>query len=407
MTETTDHDTALAPPPRSPFRSRIARWIMRPAAQTTDVRVLFPGGSTWGAGGPESPEMVIHRPDDFFGRLGQDAKIGFGESYVAGDWGPGPGTDLADLLTPFAARMGTLVPPSLQRMRWVVEQSLRRRDHNTIDGSRVNIHRHYDLSNELFELFLDPTMTYSAAWFGPGDDLESAQIRKLDAILDDAGVTAGTRMLEIGTGWGSLALRAAQRGAVVTTITISSEQAALARQRFDAAGVDVDLRICDYREITGSFDAICSIEMIEAVGEDYWPAYFDQIDALLAPGGRVALQAITMDHHRFRATRRSYGWIHKYIFPGGLIPSLRAIEQSLARHTRLGVSRERSLGPDYARTLRLWREAFEEQWMRVRDLGFDEDFRRIWEFYLAYCEAGFASGYLDVQQLTITEVGHG
>jgi cyclopropane-fatty-acyl-phospholipid synthase len=186
---------------------------------------------------------------------------------------------------------------------------------------------------------------------------------------------------------------------VVTTITISREQAALAEQRFADAGVDVDLQLVDYREVTGEFDAIVSVEMIEAVGEEYWPTYFSTLDRLLAPGGRVAIQAITMDHHRYLATRNSFGWIQKYIFPGGLLPSPEAIDQTLAEHTSLAVSHRRSLGPDYARTLRMWRQNFLGNWPRIHALGFDETFRRMWEFYLAYCEAGFATGYLDVFQL--------
>jgi cyclopropane-fatty-acyl-phospholipid synthase len=227
-------------------------------------------------------------------------------------------------------------------------------------------------------------------------------MHKIDGILDQAGVTAGTRMLEIGSGWGALAIRAAQRGAKVTTITISTEQAALATKRFAEAGVDVDLQLVDYRDVVGEFDAIVSVEMIEAVGEEYWPTYFGAIDRLLAPGGKVSIQAITMAHHRYLQTRNSYGWIQKYIFPGGLIPSLDAIDQTLAEHTSLAVSSQRSLGPDYALTLHHWRDAFNANWEQIHAQGFDETFRRMWEFYLAYCEAGFRTGYLDVFQLQLS-----
>ncbi len=393
----------IAHSPRTPVKARVAKAVVRPAVNRLPVRLTFPDGTVWGAGGPDAPEMAVRRPAAFFSRLGQDTKIGFGEAYMAGDWTTGPGTDLADLLTPFAARLTTIVPPSLQRLRGLVDRQLPQHERNTKEGSRSNIERHYDLSNDLFERFLDPSMTYSSAWFeSPDEPLERAQERKLDGLLDQAGVGPGTRVLEIGSGWGSLAIRAAQRGARVTTITISTEQAALAREKFAAAGVAdrIELRLQDYRDVTGEFDAVVSCEMIEAVGEEYWPTYFAKIDEVLAPGGRVSIQAITMAHHRYLTTRNSYGWIQKYIFPGGLIPSLEAIDASLEAYTGgLVVTERRSLGLDYARTLRLWRETFERRWPEIAAFGFDETFRRLWEFYLAYCEAGFAVQYLDVFQL--------
>lgn len=393
----------LATAPRTPLKARVAKAVVRPAVDRLPVRLTFADGTRWGAGDADSPEMVVVRPAAFFSRLGHDTKIGFGEAYMAGDWTEGPDTDLADLLTPFAERLTTIVPPALQKLRVLVDRQLPQHERNTKEGSRSNIERHYDLSNDLFQRFLDPSMTYSAAWFeSPDESLESAQQRKLDGILDQAGVGEGTRVLEIGSGWGSLAIRAAQRGAQVTTITISSEQAALAREHFEAAGVSdrIDLRLQDYRDVTGEFDAVVSCEMIEAVGEEYWPTYFAKIDEVLAPGGKVSIQAITMAHHRYLATRNSYGWIQKYIFPGGLIPSPEAIDLSLANHTRgLEVTERRSLGQDYARTLRRWRDDFDRNWADIATFGFDETFRRLWDFYLAYCEAGFAAGYLDVFQL--------
>ena len=370
----------------------------------------YPDGRVLGAGSPASPELEVVRPAAFFARLGRDAKIGFGEAYMAGDWRAGPGTDLADLLTPFASQLTALIPPALQRLRVFVDRRVPHDQENTPDGSRSNIAAHYDLSNDLFAAFLDPTMTYSAAWFDESEPvqtatrLEEAQLRKIDGILDLAGVRSGTRLLEIGTGWGTLAIRAAQRGARVTTITLSREQMRLARERVEAAGLSglVEVRVQDYREVDGEYDAIVSVEMIEAVGEAYWPAYFAALDRLLAPGGRVAIQAITMDHERFLATRRSFSWIQKYIFPGGIIPSLQAVDDTLAARTTLRVTHRRELRPHYARTLHLWRERFLGQWPRIHAQGFDETFRRMWEFYLAYSEAGFRSGYLGVSQLQMT-----
>jgi cyclopropane-fatty-acyl-phospholipid synthase len=404
---------ALAARPQASVRAVAARLIFERAAARVPVRVTYPDGRVLGRGSPSSPEFEVVRPEAFFAQLGRDAKIGFGDSYLAGDWRPGAGTDLADLLTPFAARLAALIPAPLQRLRFVVDKRVPASQDNTPDGSRANIAAHYDLSNELFAAFLDPTMSYSSAWFdesGPvaaATGLQEAQLRKIDGILDFAGVRAGARVLEIGSGWGSLAIRAAQRGARVTTITLSREQQRLARQRVAAAGVAglVEVRVQDYREVRGEYDAIVSVEMVEAVGDAYWPAYFTALDRLLAPGGRVGIQAITMAHERYLATRRSFSWLQKHIFPGGIIPSRRAMDEVLAGHTSLRVTRQRELGPHYARTLRLWRERFSEQWPSIRGPGFDETFRRMWEFYLAYSEAGFRSGYLGVSQLELAREG--
>jgi cyclopropane-fatty-acyl-phospholipid synthase len=395
------HWPGLAMPPRAPFRARVAEAVFRRAVTPLPIRVVTPGGPTLGAGGRDAPVMRLVRPAHFYARLGADVKIGFGEAYLTGDWTTGPDTDLADLLSAFATRVTRLVHPALQRLRHLVERTQPAHEENTTENSRSNISRHYDLSNELFEAFLDDTMTYSSAWFEPGDDLQGAQLRKIDGILDLARVRAGMRVLEIGSGWGALAIRAArERGAHVTTLTLSSEQQALARKRAGEAGVAdrVDVRLQDYREATGQYDAVVSVEMIEAVGERFWPTYFTALDKLLAPGGRVGLQTITMAHEQMLATRRGYTWIHKYVFPGGIIPSLRAIEDNLATHTGLSVVERRELGPHYARTLELWRERFLANWGAVSD-SFDDTFRRMWEFYLAYCEAGFRGGYLGVSQL--------
>jgi cyclopropane-fatty-acyl-phospholipid synthase len=353
------------------------------------------------------PVLQLHEPDAFFERLSRDPKLGIGEGYVAGEWSPGPGTDLADALTPFAARLTTLLPARLMRLRRLLDQPLPSAQRNTLTGARSNIAAHYDLSNELFAQFLDPSMTYSAALFDDArpwgaQTLLDAQERKIDAVLDLAGVGPGRRVLEIGTGWGSLALRAAARGAQVTSVTLSAEQAMLARRRAHDAGLgrQVDIRVEDYREVRGSYDSVVSVEMIEAVGEEYWPEFFRTLAGRVAPDGRIALQSILMAHDRMLATRHSYGWIQKYIFPGGLIPSQEAIEAH-AGSAGLRLSRVDHLGPHYAETLRRWRTRFTRRWTTIASSGFDDRFRRTWEFYLAYSEAGFASGYLDVAQLQL------
>ena len=396
--------------PKAPLAATVARLLFERAVHQIPIRATYPDGTRLGGGSEPSPAFEIIRPSAFFARLGKDTKIGFGEAYMAGDWQASAGTDLADLLTPFAAKLSSLVPEPLQRLRTIVDTRVPTSQENTLDGSRDNISAHYDLSNDLFAAFLDPTMSYSAAWFDESESvvtaamLEEAQLRKIDGVLDYAGVGTGTRLLEIGTGWGALAIRAALRGAHVTSVTISAEQLALASERVAQAGLSDRVNLClqDYREVEGQFDAIVSVEMIEAVGEAYWPTYFATIDRLLAPGGKVSIQTITMAHERVLATKRSFSWIQKYIFPGGIIPSLQSIDETLAAHTTLCVTQRRELGTHYARTLHLWRERFNEQWPRIHQLGFDETFRRMWEFYLAYCEAGFRTGYLGVSQLQMT-----
>ncbi|MEE1800099.1 cyclopropane-fatty-acyl-phospholipid synthase [Streptomyces sp. JV176] len=390
-------------PRASSLRTAVAERLVRHAFGRLPLRVRFDGGATIGLGGPL---MEIHDAHAFHRRIGAGGLIGFGESYMAGEW---DAPDLVGVLTVMAERLAELVPRPLQRLRalWAPRQPAAQR--NTPEGSRDNISRHYDLSNDLFALFLDDTLSYSSALFRgfPADRslLAAAQHRKIDRLLDEAGVGPGTSLLEIGTGWGELALRAAARGARVRTVTLSGEQCALARERIREAGQEdrVSVELCDYRLVEGVFDAVVSVEMIEAVGAEFWPEYFMTLDRLLAPGGRIALQAITMPHDRMLATRDTHTWIQKYIFPGGFCPSVEAIEQITADRTALRVTDRDTFGPHYAETLRLWRERFTEQAERVDALGFDAVFRRLWTFYLAYSEAGFRSGYLDVQQMLLTK----
>jgi cyclopropane-fatty-acyl-phospholipid synthase len=410
----------LQPAPPTGPGAAIARRLFRSAVSRLDVTVHVAAGARTPADviGRGGPSITVHRPDELYARLARDQLIGFGEAYLTGAWsedGDDPAA-LGDFLTVLAAEMGDLVPRPLQRLRQLVVTRRPESDRGSRSNTRANVAHHYDLSNELFALFLDPTLSYSAALFsGPpelatGDDLVEAQHRKIDRLLDRAGVTDGTRLLEIGTGWGELAIRAAARGARVRTITLSSEQQALARRRIAAAGLDdrVSVDLCDYRTLLddptehAAYDAVVSVEMVEAVGRPYWPTYFRTLDRVLAPGGRVAIQAITMPHDRMLATRDTHTFITKYVFPGGALPSVRAIEETLAEHTTLRVVDDLALGPHYARTLRLWDDAFTAARDEVLALGFDETFCRMWHFYLEYSRAGFASGYLDDHQLTLT-----
>jgi cyclopropane-fatty-acyl-phospholipid synthase len=400
----------LRPPPPSGVRARIARAVVRRILGGVSVTArLVVDGQVYGAPLDEQrPTLDIDQPGPLFARLARSPMIGLGEAYMAREWGAAEGTDLADVLAPFAEKLTDLIKPAFYRLRHtVLPRGLN--PANTRDGARRNIEAHYDLSNQMFQQFLDPSLSYSSALFESLEtppvlaDLEPAQLHKVDAILDSAGVVAGSRVLEIGTGWGTLAIRAAERGATVTTVTLSREQAALAQQRVDAAGVAgrVEVAVRDYRDQDGRFDAVVSVEMVEAVGEEYWPTYFAKIDSLLAPGGTAAIQAIVIADHRLVATRGTYTWIHKYIFPGGTLPSTEAISRVLHRHTSMHVSNVRPMGRHYVHTLRLWREQFVSNWEHVQELGFDDRFFRMWEFYLAYCEAGFRTGYLDVAQIRI------
>jgi len=404
----------VAEAPRSALRSRIAELLVHRVAGQLPLRVALPGGRSFGSGGPQAPLLRLRRPQEFYRRLGVSGLIGFGESYQAGDW---DAEDLPGVLEIFANRIDALVPPVFQRLRHVHGRRRPAAELNTVAGARSNISRHYDLSNELFELFLDPTMSYSAALFSEDEGapiasaglLAIAQRRKIDRLLDLVGVGQGTRLLEIGTGWGELAVRAAARGAHVHSVTISQNQYDYAQRRVEQAElcgrvrIDVrDYRELDTHELLGRYDAIVSVEMIEAVGREFWPEYFAGLDRLLAPGGRIGIQSITMPHPHMMASADTYTWIHKYIFPGGLIPSVTAIEETLARHTRLRITSDLAFGEHYAHTLRLWRERFTAHAGQLAGLGFDGTFRRTWELYLAYCEAGFRAKRLDVHQFLLT-----
>lgn len=408
--------------PRARASARIARRIFEAAIARLDVTVHV-DGRTLGRGGPE---MTIHHPEEFFARIGRHQLIGFGEAYLTGAW---DAEDLGGFLTVLAAEIADLVPRPLQALRAVVVKRPPSTQRSSKQNSRSNIAHHYDLSNDLFRLFLDETLSYSAALWDttvstvddslngvasqrlqaapPGavapDTLAEASGRKVERLLDAAGVGEGTRVLEIGSGWGELAIRAARRGATVRTITLSSEQLALAEQRIAEAGFSdrVEVVLMDYRDLTGEYDAVVSVEMIEAVGHDYWPTYFSTIDRVLAPGGKVAIQAITMPHDRMLATRNTYTWIHKYIFPGGFLPSVEAIDQVVREHTSMRLVERFQFGSHYAETLRLWDEAFLDRREEVLALGFDEVFLRMWHFYLEYSRAGFASGYIDDYQLLL------
>jgi cyclopropane-fatty-acyl-phospholipid synthase len=396
-------------PPSAAWRDTapaLARFASRPLERLAHgaLDVQFPGG-TLARFGRDQPHasIVVHRWRAFADLLAR-GDIGFAEAFVAGDWDT---PDLPALLKLAVANRheldGALHGTALGRLAALARHALNR---NTRAGSRRNIRAHSDLGNAFYALWLDESMNYSSALF-EGDATRTfaqAQAAKMRRVLREAGVREGSRVLEIGCGWGALAeMAAGEFGARVTGVTLSTEQLAYARQRVADAGVAPrsDLRLQDYRDIAdGPYDAICSVEMCEAVGRAYWPAYFGQVASLLKPGGRACIQSIVIQDALWPRYIRGTDFIRRHIFPGGCLPCPSQFE-SHARAAGLEVETRFSFGADYARTLAIWRERFLARRGEVLALGFDQAFGRLWEFYLAYCEAAFAGGSTDVLQYTL------
>jgi cyclopropane-fatty-acyl-phospholipid synthase len=330
--------------------------------------------------------------------------IGFAESYIAGDWSTPYLPDLLRVLIANRRAIEDIIYGTwLGRLAYRVKHLLNR---NTKANSQKNIHAHYDLGNNFYKLWLDETMNYSSAWFegNPSQDMAQAQHAKVRRALRMAHVKPGDRVLEIGCGWGALAEKtAAEFGAHITGVTLSTEQLSWAQARMDAAGhsAQADLRLQDYRDITDApFDAICSIEMLEAVGQSYWPTYFQSVARLLRSGGRACIQSIVIDDALFARYIGSTDFIQQYIFPGGCLPCPAEFRKQ-AQAAGLQVVDELAFGSDYAETCRRWRHDFMARKAQVLAGDFDERFVRIWEFYLAYCEAAFDEANIDVVQFTL------
>ena len=369
------------------------------------LTVVLPDGRRRTFGDPGAlrhGEIHIHDHEAAV-RILLHGETGVGEAYVDGLWSS---PDLAALIEVAALNREALaMNTGWWRAPFALPRTLAHRARrNTKTNARRNISAHYDLGNDFYRLFLDESMTYSSAVFTePDQSLADAQREKYRRIADGAELRAGMHVLEIGSGWGGFALYAAgERGCRVTSITISKEQHDLAQERVRAAGLEdlVDIQLRDYRDIEGTFDAVVSIEMLEAVGAEYFTAYFEAIDRALRPGGKLSLQVITFPDVAYEAQRRGANWIQTYIFPGGLCPSLSVIERSL-HGTRLLVREARDIGPSYARTLRAWRMNFLANLDAVRAQGFDDRFVRMWEYYLALCEAGFATGLTQDHQIVM------
>ena len=372
------------------------------------LRIHFPSGACAQIGDPTdaSIEMRIGQAG-FFRKVFSGGSVGLGEAYVDGLWTT---SDLSGLLTLLAKNEKELgrVQYGFSILAKKMNQLYHRARRNTMEQSRENIQEHYDLSNAFYETFLDPTMTYSSARFlSQQESLEQAQLNKIDRMLDLAGVTAGDHVLEIGSGWGALARRAAERGCTVKTITLSEEQFSYAKNSFEQAGVSdkVEIALQDYRTLIGQYDAVLSCEMIEAVGQEYLDSYFKIIQQSLKPGAKAVLQGITIPDERYERYCRSCDWIQKYIFPGGHLPSPGAIRTHVANSGDMEVLQMDSFGHDYAETLKRWADAFNASLEAVQSLGFDAEFCRKWNYYFSYCEAGFRADLIDVQHIVLQRTG--
>jgi len=369
------------------------------------LEISLPDGRVFvadsGHPGPEGRIDVAER--EFFSRMARDGELGFGEMFIDGWWTTPDLQGLMDVIllnNEVVARSfpGAGLVRAYERFRHWLRA-------NTKRGARRNIAHHYDLGNDFYSLWLDPSMTYSSALFsGQGETLAEAQANKYASICDRLGLQPGQRVLEIGCGWGGFAEYAIrERGVHVTGLTISREQQAYARQRLFNAGLGerAEIALRDYRDETGTFDAIASIEMFEAVGERYWPTYFSTIRNRLKPGSRAELQIITVADHLFASYRKGTDFIQKYIFPGGMLPSPSELKRVC---TAAGLEFTGSLefGESYSRTLREWSGVFNDRWHEISDLGFDERFKRMWNFYLSTCAACFEAGTTNVSQVTLS-----
>ncbi|QXI27725.1 SAM-dependent methyltransferase [Pseudomonas vanderleydeniana] len=341
-----------------------------------------------------------------WGLVAGNGSIGAGEAFIHGYWTSPDLTAVIrvfvsnlDVLDAMEGGLASLGRPFVQALHWL--------NRNTRKGSRKNIEAHYDLGNDLFEQFLDPTMMYSAAQFlSPEDSLEQAQLNKLERICQKLALTPDDHLLEIGTGWGSMAIHAAQHyGCKVTTTTLSREQLAYTRQRVEALGLQdrITLLLEDYRDLTGQYDKLVSIEMIEAVGHRFLPGYFQQCARLLKNDGLMLLQSITIREQRYEQARNSVDFIQRYIFPGGALPSVHKLLEVVGQHSDMNLLHMEDFGLHYARTLRLWHENFQRAHGRLAELGYDEHFLRLWEFYLCYCEGGFLERALGTAQLLLAK----
>ncbi|MDO8290494.1 MAG: cyclopropane-fatty-acyl-phospholipid synthase family protein [Parvibaculum sp.] len=370
---------------------------------TLDVQ--FPDATQFRVSGSDGPQarLMIHNWR-FVRRFMTKGYLAIAEAYMDGDWSTDSLSQLMELGT---QNLGAFKPNRLLTMLFETGGYLaHRRNANTPKGSKRNIAFHYDLGNAFYGAWLDPSMTYSSALFNDEtDDVSAAQLHKYRRLADYIGLKSGDRVLEIGCGWGGFAEVAARDyGAHIVGLTLSQEQKAYADQRMLRAGLSdkVDVRLQDYRHVDGQFDKIVSIEMFEAVGEENWPVYFKVLNERLAPGGQIALQIITIDESLFGAYRRRIDFIQRYIFPGGMLPTSEALNREIAQQG-LTLTDRHFFGGSYAQTLEIWRSRFLDAWPQISSLGFDQRFKRMWLFYLCYCESGFRAGRINVGQFMLSK----
>ena len=369
------------------------------------VDMILPDGRHFRADGRDAghvAELHVHNAD-LFARLIREGDLGFCEAYMDGWWSTPDLQAFMDLVHDDAEEMYDGFPG--QRFVRAYEQLRFWLQSNSKRQARKNISYHYDLGNEFYGLWLDDTMTYSSAKFESGQEpLEKAQEQKYASMIDQMGAQAGDHVLEIGSGWGGFAQYAArERGIKVTGLTISKEQFNYATDRIEKAGLSdmVTFKLQDYRDETGTYDGVASIEMFEAVGEKYWPVYFDTLRDRLKPGRNATLQIITVHDARWEVYKRGVDFIQKYIFPGGMLPSPTVLRQQVEK-AGLRVAHSIEFGESYSQTLRRWHDDFNAKWDQVAALGFDDRFRRMWNFYLTSCAGTFHSGNCDVTQITVT-----
>lgn len=373
--------------------------------QSGHIVIHDPWG-TWALGNEAeaSVQITIHDPG-FFTCVFRNGSNGAADAYRRGMWSCSSLKNLFQILIRNTEQLDAM-EQGLAKLGVIKDRWLHKLRANTRNGSNQNIHDHYDLGNDLFELFLDQTMTYSSGIFANEDtSLHDASVLKLDMICQKLGLKPEHHVVEIGSGWGSFAIHAAKNyGCKVTTTTISKEQHDLAKQRIDAAGLGdrIELLLIDYRDLQGQYDRLVSIEMIEAVGHDFLPEYFQQCAALLKDDGQMCIQAIAMPDNRYDTYLKTPDFIQRYIFPGSCCPSLAAMTQAIAT-SDLKVSHVEDYAPDYARTLQCWRQTFVEKEEQVYELGYSRSFFRMWEYYLEYCTAGFSERYLGLLQLVMNK----
>ena len=389
--------------------SILRRGVLRQLAQLRNGQLVITEGSerhVFGTAGALVQGEIQILDSATWGMIASNGSIGAGEAFIHGYW---TSPDLTAVIRVFVSNldvldamergMALLSRPFIQGLHWL--------NRNTREGSQKNIAAHYDLGNDLFERFLDPTMMYSAAQFlSPNDTLEQAQLNKLERICQKLALKPEDHLLEIGTGWGSMAIYAAQHyGCKVTTTTLSKEQFAYTEQRIAALGLQnqVTLLLKDYRDLSGQFDKLVSIEMIEAVGHRFLPTYFKQCASLLKVDGLMLLQAITIRDQRYEQAKRSVDFIQRHIFPGGALPSVQKMLEIVTRETDMNLLHMEDFGLHYAKTLRIWHDNFRHAHGSLTELGYDDYFLRLWEFYLCYCEGGFLERAIGTAQLLLAK----